>query len=75
LRVPWFSDAGRWRDDEHLAAPSPSLLVVPVEMIHTTEGVGDGPHFLVDVFSPPRRDFIDKGWVFNSADYTPADPA
>ncbi|MFC5499276.1 hypothetical protein ACFPOE_17150 [Caenimonas terrae] len=69
LRVPWSGDAGQWRDDEHLTAHSPSLLVVPVEMIHTTEGVGDGHHFLVDVFSPPRRDFIDKGWVFNSADY------
>jgi hypothetical protein len=69
LRVPWGSDAGLWREDEHLQAPSPSLLVVPVEMIHTTEGVGAGRHFLVDVFSPPRADFIGKGWVFNAADY------
>lgn len=69
LRVSWGSDAGLWREDEHLHAPSPSLLVVPVEMIHTTEGVGAGHHFLVDVFSPPRGDFIDKGWIFNAADY------
>lgn len=72
LRVPWTSDAGRWRDDEHLAAPSPSLLVVPVEMVHTTEGVGKQHHFLVDVFSPPRHDFIDNGWVFNAGDYVRA---
>lgn len=72
LRVSWGSDAGLWRDDEHLHAPSPSLLVVPVEMIHTTEGVGPGHHFLVDVFAPPRGDFIDKGWIFNAADYEKA---
>lgn len=72
LRVPWGSDAGRWRDDEHLPAPSPSLLVVPVEMIHTTEGVGRGHHFLVDVFSPPRHDFIERGWVYNAGDYVRA---
>jgi hypothetical protein len=69
LRVHWGSDANLWREDEHLQAPSPSLLVVPVEMVHTTEGVGPGRHFLVDVFSPPRTDFIEKGWVFNAADY------
>lgn len=69
LRVPWGANANLWRDDEHLAAPSPSLLVVPVELIHTTEGVGDGHHLLIDVFAPPRRDFIAKGWVFNAADY------
>lgn len=74
LRVPWAADADQWRSDEHLAAPSPSLLVVPVEMIHTTEGVGDGHHFLLDVFSPPRADFIDKGWVFNAPDYARNEP-
>jgi hypothetical protein len=71
LRAPWGSNADRWREDEHLHAPSPSLLVVPVEMIHTTEGVGEGHHFLVDLFSPPRNDFIGKGWVANAGDYEP----
>jgi hypothetical protein len=75
LRAPWGSDADQWIEDEHLHAPSPSLLVVPVELIHTTEGVGDGHHFLVDLFSPPRADFISKGWVANSADYEPAQVA
>ena len=69
LRAPWGSDADRWRDDEHLQAGSPSLLIVPVEMIHTTEGVGAGHHLLIDLFSPPRTDFIEKGWVFNAGDY------
>ncbi|MBX3620380.1 MAG: hypothetical protein KF891_10415 [Rhizobacter sp.] len=72
LRVPWGANANLWRDDEHLPAPSPSLLVVPVDMVHTTEGVGDGHHLLIDVFSPPRHDFIDKGWVFNAHDYEAA---
>lgn len=71
LRTPWGSDADRWREDEHLQARSPSLLVVPVEMIHTTEGTGEGHHFLVDLFSPPRNDFIGKGWVANAGDYEP----
>ena len=30
LRVPWAADANLWRDDEHLVAPSPSLVVIPV---------------------------------------------
>lgn len=70
LRVNWGRDANLWRDDEHLAAPSPSLAVVPVDLVHTTEGVGDGHHLLLDVFSPPRQDFIAKGWVHNAGDYT-----
>ena len=70
LRVNWGKDANLWRDDEHLAAPSPSLAVVPVDLVHTTEGVGDGHHLLLDVFSPPREDFIAKGWVHNAGDYT-----
>ncbi len=69
LRVEWGRNADLWRDDEHLQAPSPSLMIVPVNMLHTTEGVGDGRHILIDVFAPPRPDFIAKGWVFNSADY------
>lgn len=71
LRVPWGADANLWREDEHLPAPSPSLVVVPAGMVHTTEGTGGGFHFLVDIFSPPRADFIGKGWVFNSASYDP----
>ena len=69
LRVAWGKNAGEWRDDEHKLAPSPSVLVIPPELIHTTEGVGPGHHLLIDVFAPPRRDFIAKGWVFNAAEY------
>jgi hypothetical protein len=69
LRVTWGGNANLWRDDLHLRAPSPSMLTVPVELVHTTEGVGDGPHLLIDVFAPPRDDFIGSGWVANAADY------
>jgi hypothetical protein len=69
LRVHWGKNAEEWRDDEHKLAPSPSVLVIPPELIHTTEGVGPGHHLLIDIFAPPRRDFIAKGWVFNAAEY------
>ncbi len=71
LRVPWGADAHAWREDEHLRAGSPSVLVIPGGLVHTSEGVGAGRHFLVDVFSPPRADFIANGWVFNARDYEP----
>jgi hypothetical protein len=69
LRVPWGKNADEWRDDVHKLAPSPSVLVIPPELIHTTEGVGLGHHLLIDIFAPPRRDFIAKNWVFNATDY------
>lgn len=72
LRTPWGSDADAWRDDEHLVAHSPSLVVIPPHVIHTSEGTGEGRHVLIDVFSPPRQDFIASRWVFNAADFEPA---
>jgi hypothetical protein len=69
LRVAWGKNANEWRDDQHLRAGSPSVLVIPPDVIHTTEGVGPGHHLLIDVFAPPRRDFIAKGWVANAGDY------
>jgi len=69
LRQRWGKDADAWRDDQHLEVGSPSLMVVPANLIHTSEGVGEGHHLLIDVFSPPRRDFIAKGWVHNAGDY------
>jgi hypothetical protein len=75
LRANWGKNANLWREDEHLAAPSPSLMVVPVHTIHTTEGVGDGHHLLLDIFSPPRADFIARGWVHNAGDYSATETA
>ena len=69
LRTPWGRDASEWRDDVHLPAGRGTLLLIPPELVHTTEGVGTGQHMLVDIFAPPRRDFIAKGWMANAGDY------
>jgi hypothetical protein len=69
LRVEWGKNANEWRDDEHKLAGSPSVLVIPPDLIHTTEGVGAGHHLLIDIFAPPRRDFIAKNWILNAAAY------
>jgi hypothetical protein len=71
MRWPWGRDANLWHDDEHLPLRAPSLVVTPPEVIHTTEGLGTGNHLLIDIFSPPRRDFFDKGWVANGSGYEP----
>ncbi len=69
LREPWGRNADLWREDRHIEVAPPSLMVVPVNLIHTSEGVGPGHHLLIDIFSPPRRDFIAKGWVENADAY------
>ena len=73
LRTPWTEDATTWQDDRHAQLGAPSLMVVLAGLIHTSEGVGPGKHILIDVFSPPRADFIAKGWVANSMDYAAQD--
>ena len=69
LRRPWGTNADLWRADVHHLASERSLLVVPPDVIHTTEGVGEGRHLLIDIFAPPREDFIASGWIANSGNY------
>jgi hypothetical protein len=71
LRYPWGPDALQWVEDEHAVyANSPSVLVIPASVIHTTQDVGSGLTWLVDIFGPPRLDFSSKpGLVINAADY------
>ena len=69
LRVEWGKNADLWQADRHVEVGSPSMLVVPVRMIHTTEGTGGGRHVLIDVFAPARADFIAKGWMLNAEDF------
>ncbi|PZU61225.1 MAG: hypothetical protein DI547_02095 [Sphingobium sp.] len=71
LRTPWGKDANQWIADVHLPAAPGTLLLIPPELIHTTEGVGDTRHVLIDIFAPVRRDFRDKGWIANAGDYAP----
>lgn len=76
LRYPWAGDKTRWREDEHARYDaSPSVLVIPARVVHTTQDIGEGTTWLVDVFSPPRMDFSSKqGFVLNAAEY-PLPPA
>jgi len=70
LRYPWMSDKTRWRNDEHERYDSPSVLVIPARVIHTTQDVGEGVTWLVDIFGPPRMDFSSRpGFVLNAAEY------
>lgn len=70
LRYPWTPDMSQWREDEHHAVGSPSVIVMPAKVIHTTQDVGEGWCQLVDIFSPPRADFVERpGWLCNEADY------
>ncbi|WEX07980.1 hypothetical protein [Chelativorans sp. AA-79] len=71
LRTPWGKDADGWREDVHLAADSPSLTTIPAGVEHTTEGVDGDWHLLIDLFEPPRRDYIERGWILNAMDYQP----
>lgn len=75
LRTPWGKDMAGWRDDAHVEAGPGTMLLIPPELIHTTQGVGEEPHLLIDIFAPPRRDFIAKGWIGNAADYHDPDGA
>lgn len=72
LRYPWSKKMSDWREDEHLEISSPSILVIPAGVIHTTRSVAAGRNQLVDVFCPPRRDFVEMGYVCNEADYATA---
>ncbi|MFF4476946.1 hypothetical protein ACH4TQ_44290 [Streptomyces sp. NPDC021218] len=69
LRVPWTPRMSEWRDDEHVQVGSPSMTLIPPTVVHTTRAVGAGPHTLIDVFAPPREDFLAKGWVLNAGEY------
>jgi quercetin dioxygenase-like cupin family protein len=70
LRYPWAPDMTSWVEDEHEAYDSPSVLVIPAGVIHTTQDAGEGVTWLVDIFGPPRLDFSARpGFVLNAADY------
>ena len=74
LRVPWTPRMSEWRDDEHVPVGSPSMTLIPPTVVHTTRAVGAGPHTLIDVFAPPREDFLARGWVLNADEYRGARP-
>lgn len=70
LRTPWIPDMHGWQDDDHAEFKSPSLLVIPAKLIHTTQYVGPDVSWFADIFAPPRVDFsLKPGWVRNADDY------
>jgi hypothetical protein len=70
MRYPWTADMLDWKNDEHIEMGSPSLLVVPPKVIHTSRNANDGGAWLVDIFAPPRMDFSSKpGMVCNAGEY------
>ncbi|NLY65908.1 MAG: hypothetical protein GX070_13295, partial [Alcaligenaceae bacterium] len=75
LRYPWTPDMTEWREDEHIVASAPSLCVIPPNVIHTSQAVGEQGMRLVDIFAPPRKDFsLKPGLVCNEKEYPlPAD--
>lgn len=68
LRYPWGPDMTLWRDDEAEQMGSPSLLIVPPKVVHTSRNT-EAPGVLVDIFAPPRWDFSKKGVVCNGDEY------
>lgn len=72
LRYPWGPDLSTWRADEELKLGSPSLLVIPPRVVHTTYVVSPDGGWLIDLFAPARADFVAKpGLVLNAAEYPP----
>jgi hypothetical protein len=69
LRTPWTPNRRHWRPDQHLQVGSPSTLIIPAGVIHTSQGIAGEGMRLIDVFAPPRMDFSERGWVDNAADY------
>lgn len=70
LRYPWTPDMATWREDEAVEMASPSVLVIPPTVIHTSRNIGEEPGRLIDVFAPPRMDFSKReGLVANADEY------
>lgn len=71
MRYPWVPDMTTWREDEHTGINSPSLIVIPPKVVHTSQSLGEPGMRLVDIFAPPRDDFSLKPGLVNNADEYP----
>jgi hypothetical protein len=70
IRTPWTVDIDTWRDDDHQRCSSPAVTIIPPPTIHTSQGVEQMRHHLIDIFCPPRVDFSERpGWVLNHDEY------
>jgi len=70
IRTPWTVDMDAWRDDDHHYTKSPAVTVIPPPTVHTSQGMHEMRHQLIDIFAPPRFDFSERpGWVLNADEY------
>jgi hypothetical protein len=77
LRYNWGPDLATWIPDDHGEMTTPSIIIIPATVVHTSRDVGDHESALYDIFCPPRLDFArKKGFVLNEDEYPlPAMPA
>lgn len=69
MRWPWSINMAEWHEDVHAEVGSPSVTVIPAQIIHTSTWHAD-VNQLVDIFSPPRVDFsLKEDWVLNEDEY------
>lgn len=69
-RWPWTADISQWQPDNHDEIGTPSVYIIPANVVHTSRDVGAGESALYDIFCPPRIDFAAKpGFVINEAEY------
>jgi hypothetical protein len=71
IRTPWTKRRSTWRADEHRRVEGAALTIIPPPTVHTSEAAGSGTNVMLDLFAPPRSDFIEQGWVLNDDDYPP----
>jgi quercetin dioxygenase-like cupin family protein len=70
LRWPWNANLADWREDNHDEISTPSVIIIPANVVHTSRDVGEGLSSLYDIFCPPRLDFASKkGFVLNEDEY------
>lgn len=73
MRWPWTPDMNTWKDDLHAEMASPSVLVIPPRVVHTSRNI-NAAGWLIDIFSPPRLDFSAKPGLVCNADEYPLPP-
>lgn len=70
MRWPWNASLAEWKPDSHDQMSTPSVIIIPATVVHTSRDIGEGESSLYDIFCPPRIDFASKpGFVINEAEY------
>jgi hypothetical protein len=70
MRYNWGPDLASWIPDDHEEMGTPSIIIIPATVVHTSRDVGKDDASLYDIFCPPRMDFArKKGFVINEDEY------